>query len=91
MSFADVFDMAFDTKHDPQTMIRKTVRLCMITDSLSLFEFKMVGMLVNFKEIAIDNCTVTAHTIYQFNLGCLGFKFIDSVCVYSLVAFPINK
>lgn len=54
MAFADAFDMAFVLKHDIEAMIKKTLPIVMITDSLSLFDVITRASSTTEKRLMID-------------------------------------
>lgn len=54
MNFAEAFDMAYTIKHDFQAMIRKVIRLTILTDTLYLFDVLTKETVTTEKRAVID-------------------------------------
>ena len=53
-AFADAFDAAFSIRHDLQRLLKKDVRLTLLTDSMSLFKVIVNSTITTEKRLMID-------------------------------------
>lgn len=54
MELADAFGMAYNIKYDLHRMLQKTVRLHLLTDSLSLFNSITTNSIITEEKLVID-------------------------------------
>lgn len=72
VAFSDAFDIAYSIKFDLESMAKLKIPLTMITDSLSLFDFKTKATGTTEMRLMID-LNIFKQSYYKFEIETIAF------------------